>query len=62
MADHPADRSALIEDMADDVRELGTLPAAAHAPSMLLLNFRAKLLFFYAALDASCDPRVAYTG
>jgi hypothetical protein len=62
MAGHPVDRDALVEDIADDYRELGTLPAAAHAQSKLLLNFRAKLLFFYAGLDASYGPRVAYPG
>jgi phosphoserine phosphatase len=60
MAGNPVDRDALVEDIADDYRELGTLPAAARAQSTLLLNFRAKLLFMYAAIDAINGPRVAY--
>jgi phosphoserine phosphatase len=59
MAGHPVDRYAIVEDISDDYRELGRLPAA-RAASPLLVNFRAKLLFLYAAIDSSYGAHVAY--
>lgn len=60
MAGHAVDRDALVDDIAGDYRELARLSPAAIAQSTQLPNFRAKLLFFYAAVDASYGPRVAY--
>lgn len=59
-AGEPVDRDALIEDLADDYRKLTAQSATERGKSPLISNFRAKLLFFYDAIDSSYGPPVAY--